>query len=146
MLLVPTEAESNAKACKFAPLSNADKDLLNRVLSDRLIASSIALAAQNTFRSGHEWSFFVYPSDGGYSAGPFWVGSSLRPSPSQYITGFLRSSIKPVINVHAHPGTHRLARYPSWEDIRFGLFTNTLSILVTRKGMSAGRQCGQIVK
>jgi RHS repeat-associated protein len=103
-------AQEQSGACEFGPLTSADQNLFNQARSDPFVSSSIDLIGDLTVRTGREWSAFVYPSDNGLTVGALWQGPAggdvPRANRYAYRSGFLLARIKPVINIHGHPGIH----------------------------------------
>jgi RHS repeat-associated protein len=124
-------------ACNFAPLSSADKRLVDRAMSDPKVRAAMINAWSKTVQTGNEQSFFVYQnSNGGFLVGHPYTGTSTTTSENM-VTEYQYGSGQPVINFHTHPTGADADNF----DADFNINTNTIGIIATPSGTRAGRQC-----
>lgn len=135
------------EACDFAPLGSADRALLGRILSNVGVRSQLLTAWTNTVNTGNEWSFLIYShvslsvwGISGHRPGRLREGSEDSTHP---LHGSLWAHRSPgvVANVHTHPGSYPDAARPSRNDSDYNRDTGTLGIIVSGRGLTAGRQC-----
>lgn len=129
-------------SCEFAPLSAQDQRLLAGILASPQVQANMTRAWNQTVLTGREHSFFIDVVSSGYRADKTYVGDNDSTDPRQYYSRFpYRRANSPIANYHTHPGKHAVSGRASIGDIGFGRSTNTLSIIQSRFGRIAGREC-----